>query len=343
MRLDPSDISILLKAMEGSFDPFSMQKLLLERFGLKMHNITALFKAFQDQAVDIHQHFDQRNTTEQLIAALRDARPSVAELVALADRAGFAVLPPSGALEVLVRRDGAPYQDVMAFRAELAKRELAVCRVETPQGYGTGSLIGSDLVLTNHHVVAKAMNQAGDVVGAITCRFDHKLAATSGYLTPALPVAVRKILAWSPHAPEDLQSDGENRAPDRLDYALLKLEEAVGDRPIVEGGETRGFIPLAPSARQMLDHEGLLVLEHPQAKPMKIDLGAVVWTGETRLRHSVNTEAGSSGAPVLDATLNLAALHQAGYTDWPGQDYAHNQAIPLALIAADIRTRGLII
>ena len=91
IELNPPDIAILLQAMERSFDPFGMQRVLLERTGLRLFNITAPFKPFSDQVVDIHQHFDHRNTTEQLIATLRDARPSVPAFAMLADQAGFAI------------------------------------------------------------------------------------------------------------------------------------------------------------------------------------------------------------------------------------------------------------
>ena len=339
MRLGANDVRILLKAMEDSFDQFNMQRLLLERFRLSLHTITGVLKPFRDQVTDIHTHFDQRNTTEQLIAALRDARPSVIELVNLADHAGFLAAPSLASLEVFVRKEGEPYQDVLAFRASLSKREAAVCRVETPTAYGTGALIGPDLVLTNHHVIASDLDQSGKLIGKIHCLFDFKQSAT-GYTTPGARVAVTTVLAHSPYAPEDVNPPAINTALDKLDYALLKIERRIGDEPIVDGGDIRGFVPIPEPTRSIGMSEGLLILQHPKAKPMKIDIGAVTWSGATRLRHSVNTQGGSSGSPIFDSGLNLVAVHHAGH-DWPGAEYPYNQGVPIALIIADVRARGL--
>ncbi|MUT27347.1 MULTISPECIES: trypsin-like peptidase domain-containing protein [Mesorhizobium] len=337
MRLQGGDIALLLKAMEDSFHPLDVDRLLLERFGLQLHRISGP-KAWQYQVVDVHAHFDMRNQTQCLIAALRDARPDVPEIVALADRAGFTQGPSQGSLEVLVRKDGQPYQDVTVFRAELAKREAAVCRVETPTTYGTGSLIGPDLVLTNHHVIAGALDGAGKLAGTIYCLFDHKQGA-EGYTTPGKLVKVTDLAASSVHAEEDLRPDSDITPSDRLDYALLRLESKIGEAAIVAGGVERGFIQTLPEPHTAGKNEGLLILQHPKAQPMKIDIGAVTWISATRLRHSVNTEEGSSGSPVFDASLNLVAIHHAGY-DWPSPRVPYNQAIPFALIAAHAKALG---
>ena len=174
---------------------------------------------------------------------------------------------------------------------------------------------------------------------AISCLFDHKQGA-DGYTTPGTSVKVTDVPVSSPHAEEDLKPDGTNTAADKLDYAMLRLERRLSEAPVVNGGTERGFVPVAKPPRTAKVPEGLLVLQHPTAKPMKIDIGAVTWTGATRLRHSVNTEEGSSGGPVFDAGLNLVAIHHAGY-DWPNPPVPHNQAVPLALILADARARGV--
>ena len=339
MQLQPTEVRILLDAIERSFDPLALDRLLDTRFGMKLHNLSTIYKRFPDQVLDVHRYFDQRNRSEELIALLRDARPAVADIVALADRAGFSELPTEASLEVLVRKDGRHYSDVTLFRTDLSKRENSVCRVETQHGFGTGSLIGSEFVLTNHHVVAKSLDENGALSGAVACLFDYKQDA-SGYTTPGRRVAVTSVAASSPHAAEDLKSNLQNIDKSKLDYAILRLERKVGNEPVVEGGENRGFIPIAANPRLATLSEGLLVLQHPKAKPMKIDIGTVTWTGATRIRHSVNTEAGSSGSPVFNAELDLIAIHHAGY-DWPSADYAHNQAVPVALVAADARSRNV--
>ena len=204
---------------------------------------------------------------------------------------------------------------------------------------GTGFLVASDLVLTNYHVVESALTPDNQLRSGVSCLFDHKL-GVDGYVTPGTRVAATQVVAASPYAEEDLNPTLEATRTDRLDYAVLKLERAIGNEPIVPGGDNRGFVAIGspPAAAQCL--EGLLVLQHPRAKPMKIDIGAVTQSGTARLRHNVNTEGGSSGSPVFNSALHVIGLHHAGY-DWPATGHPFNQAIPLVLIAADLRGRGL--
>ena len=54
------------------------------------------------------------------------------------------------------------------------------------------------------------------------------------------------------------------------------------------------------------------MLQHPKAKPMKIDIGTTTWTGVARVRHNVNTEGGSSGAPIFNAALELVGTPSCG-------------------------------
>ena len=341
MRLKPHQISILLRSMELAFNPQGMQRLLIERFGLKMDNITGFSLMFSTQVVDIHSYFDQRNTTEELVAVLRDARPTEPGLLHLADELGFTRVPSSHALEVMVRKAGAPYQNAWDFRVALAKAEDTVCRVETQCGYGTGVLVGKRFVLTNHHVIATSLDDSGSLNGDVACLFDHKISEKAHAPVPRR-VRVTGVPSCSPPADEDYQVSATATDPNRLDYALLELDADIGDEPIVSGGDMRGFITVSQDVRIPVVSDGLIILQHPLSQAMKIDIGAVTSQAGTRLRHSVNTDNGSSGAPVFDATLQLVALHHAG-VDWPDAEIPYNQAVPLALIIAHAKSHGFAI
>jgi V8-like Glu-specific endopeptidase len=76
---------------------------------------------------------------------------------------------------------------------------------------------------------------------------------------------------------------------------------------------------------------------------MKIDLGSVTETGPARFRHTVNTEPGSSGAPVFDAALNLIGIHHAGQSGGPGPALTYNEGIPLGAILTDARAKQVAI
>jgi V8-like Glu-specific endopeptidase len=323
--------------MDEAFDVFSLQRVVQDRLGLNLSRAVSPFLPLESQTQAVHNYYHQRNETERLIAALRDARPKVPEFVTFSDQLGFTTLPARQHLEVLIKKGRSPYADVLDFRVELASREAAVCHIETPDGTGTGALVGPDLVLTAHHVVSEIMDDDSQLTKAVVCRFDYKESA-GGQVFEGVTVPVSSVAAFRDHAKDDLDPDGDNQAEDKLDYALLKLDRRVGDLPLVAEGEKRGFVKAATRAAEQSD--GLLVLQHPDGKPMKIDIGAVTWIGKTRVRHSVNTEPGSSGAPVFDAELNMVAMHHAG-NDWPDTKYPHNQAIPMGLIVADAAAQGV--
>lgn len=331
MRLLAPQITVLLAAMEMSFNPLDIERLLQERFGILIGSVTSTMKLFPHQCVDIHNHFHFRNTTEELVASLRDARPRVTEFAELYDSLGFTQLPPKAQFEVLVRQQGSKYADVAAFRSSLSHLEDAVCRVETPRGYGTGVLVGSNLVITNYHVVEKMLQADGTLEYGVECLFDHKRSAGS-YATPARRVSVTGIRSFSPPASEDLDPLAVNTDGGKLDYAILSLAEAIGILPIVAGGEPRGFVQVDITVPPAAAGDVVIVLQHPMAQPMKIDFGSVSAVNATRLRHTANTEKGSSGAPVFDRNLKLLAIHHVGI-DWPKADTPYNQAVPLSLIA----------
>jgi S1-C subfamily serine protease len=339
MRLDPAQVGTLLAAMERAFDTLELQRVLLERCRLKLSNVAGFGLPFSQQIVQVHTYFDQRNVSEELVAAMRDARPQERTFVLLADAMGYTSLPTPGSFEVLVRKEGSPYQDVGDFRVALAKAEGAVCRVETGTGYGTGVLISKNIVLTNHHVVASVLDGAGKLKAPLHCLFDHKKSGQA-YATPPRRVAATTVLIVSTPASEDYKPQEVATDPDQLDYALLSLAEDIGDQPVVPGGDPRGFVAFDPAVSTPTVSDILIVLQHPLSQPMKIDIGAVTAVVGTRLRHSVNTEKGSSGAPVFSAGLKLVALHHAGF-DWPTADHPFNQAIPLVLIGNHAKRQGI--
>src|ERR1700730_9867833 len=301
MQLKNPQLGEFLRATQDSFGPPSLDQVLLERFALIYANLTSIQKPFPSQVIDVHEYFRQRNIVEQLVVALRDARPAVSAFASIVDALGFTKLPDGG-LEVLVRPAGDPYRDVEVFRSDLSKLEAAVCQVDTGGTLGTGTLIGPRLVITNHHVVAELLKANGPLANPVVCRFDFKTNA-AGYKTPATEVRATAVLASSSHAAEDLVPGGTNTSANFLDYALLRLDRAIDDAPIVAGGAPRDSVTVGARAAALADHEGLVVLQHPGGKPMKIDIGAVMQVGPMRIRHSVNTEPGSSGAPVFDAGL----------------------------------------
>lgn len=348
--VDPYRMTFL-EAFEASFDAADISVILYRRFNIRLKNITTEAR-WPNQSQDIYHHFEFRNELERLVAVCRDARPSVPEFAYVldslnftnfVDAAGAAATAQEGhsKLEALLTRTASPYQDVVKFRGDLSRLEGQVCRIAAGSLSGTGVLVAPDLVITNSHVMAQVASEQGELIGKASCTFDDKKGGSS-YRTPKKVVAVSVMLASSPYAQEDLVPGPAATSLNHLDYAVLKLAEAVGDQPVALGGEARGFVDLANLAQDVAPSSGLIILQHPQGLPMKVDIGAVLGIAGARLRHSVNTEPGSSGAPVFDGALRLAALHHAGHGSGPGGAApGYNQAIPIALIISDARKKGV--
>lgn len=297
--------------------------------------------------------------TDNLIAAAQDFRPNSRELAALAEELGIVGTGQSrSALESIVEKSS-KFVDVERFFETYGVRRGQVCRIEyrSSRGteYGTGFLVGPDLVMTARHVIAQAVAQElkGD---DLICRFDYKTLPNGKTLDGTIyPLCSRDwLVAERPHSKPDETGSGEPMA-NELDYAVLRLDTPAGQDVVGRGNAAgsggvqpdldaakRGWIrisPPLPAAARL----NLLVLQHPDHKPMQLALGEIEEiTGKgIRVRHNASTLPGSSGSPCFNPDLDIVALHHAGdplYDIFHGR---YNQAIPMASIIADLQARGV--
>ncbi len=118
---------------------------------------------------------------------------------------------------------------------------------------------------------------------------------------------------------------------DQLDFALVRLSETVGDDVVPNG--IRCF--LKPVGHNFVIDEPLIVLQHPQAKPLKLAFGTVMAPEDgERVTYTVNTEGGSSGSPCLTTALEVVALHH-----WGGPK--HNRGVRMSRILAHLESLQL--
>ena len=364
--LSTEQFRALVKAIEDTFDQPELDSLLQLECGKRLANLVALPMLWGPLVTSVVRKAEMQAFTDELVLAVAAWRPrSVAlagvlrELSAVPGQGDLLAVngamrdgrSAAAALEGLVRGTAA-YADVDQFLADLAAIAARVCRIEDtgelgaqPQALGTGFLVGDDLVLTNQHVRADLPADPA----RFACRFDYRalvgsVATRAG--TAEKPVVKDWLVAERGHADSDTKANGQPPAPEQLDYALLRLAAPVGRYSLGRSEEAtdavhaRGHLVLAADAPTLKPGDDIFVLQHPAGAPMKLAVGRVLpGAPQYRIWHDAPTEGGTSGSPCFNQALKLVAMHHATDAAQPQQP-AYNQAVPIGLIAADLRAQG---
>ncbi|MBM2614241.1 trypsin-like peptidase domain-containing protein [Actinoplanes sp. LDG1-06] len=335
MAIDGGTARLLSDAILDSFEPERLKQMLFYRLDKQLHRIT--MKADYESIVfDLIMAADSEGWLDQLVLAARRSRPAEQRLFEVAQRRHVAV--ETGGLETILKR--APDIRPALFRAALATVEGQVGKFERstatgPVAMGTGFLVGPDLCMTSYHVVRELFT--GDLDAAdVSVRFDYKHVGEHLLDGRTIALADDWKVAAAPHSAAD--EHGGEPAPDELDFAVLRLAREPGREPVGDraepGAGRRGWIERV-AAGPLRAGDDLLVLQHIEGKPLRLTFGQVldVNANGTRLRHTANTDEGSSGSPCFTLGMELAAIHQAGDPDrstWHRPD--HNRAVPAAAV-----------
>lgn len=270
--------------------------------------------------------------------------PSSLEVWSSGDAAARPLATPG--LEKIVNA-AAGFADVAIFRERLAEAEVRTARIEIGgHAKGSGFLVGESLLLTNWHVVKYG------VEGAIA-RFDHKVlpGGTMAEKGRAVPFASKWLVAHSRHDEVPIEIGADGPPPGTWDFALVRLAEPVasqgiGPDPAAPGADLRSHYELDGAPYQFEKQEPLLIVGHPDGRPMQLSYaspsGALRTRHGNRLRYQTNTEGGSSGSPVFNRDWRIVALHHAaGPTSIPGEfnfsSAGFNQGIPIAGIVTSLK------
>jgi hypothetical protein len=352
----------LNEALDDAFDGIeALDEFLWEMLDKRLHNVAYGGDA-QILRFKLIKKADAEGWVLRLIVAACETRPTNTALRDIAAELGLSAAPaelhevtPAGISLERVILETAPFLDVSAWRARLSELEAQVCRVEVPAGTrstaGTGFLVGPDLVLTNYHVVDVLHKKMANPREA-RLRFDYKATPDGTRVNEGTicRLADDWLVAWRPPSEVDdmIAPADKLPAPDELDFALLRVEGTPGSQPIgradrVPGAPDRGWIRLdGPSMDSCDAGYPLLILQHPSDQPLKLAVGQSdgLNANQTRLRHKVNTNRGSSGSPCLNVRLDVVALHHAGDPNFdPVHKPAWNAAIPIVAIR-DYLTAG---
>jgi endonuclease G, mitochondrial len=190
---------------------------------------------------------------------------------------------------------------------------------------GTGWLVTEQLVMTNHHVVAARTRE--ELAGVsnddlrlqgrnATAEFDFDVENVNG-----TEVKCIDLVAWDA----------------TLDYALLRLAETSGRRPLSLAAER----PVLAAGERL----PVNIIQHPMGDPKRVGLrnNLITHSSERELRYLTDTRKGSSGSPVLDDSWRVVALHRAARrlpVKFQGRTTAVvNVGTPIQAILADIAAR----
>lgn len=183
----------------------------------------------------------------------------------------------------------------------------AVARIDfADQTSGTGILLGGRWLLTCHHVVPSL--ERARVVKAVIFGFERSH-------TDQLQAGVSVALA----------PDQGFHTQEADDWTLVRLS---ADDRLAPFGHSYLFddpyTQIGAEAR---------VVQHPGAREKSVATGPIVEADGGRVRYRINTEGGSSGAPVINTDGKIIALHHAGGGD-------HNQGVAIQRVIAGIRALG---
>ncbi|MBP9803949.1 MAG: trypsin-like peptidase domain-containing protein [Candidatus Accumulibacter sp.] len=243
-----------------------------------------------------------------------------------------------------------PQSDVYEARL-MAKKLLLVtgqvCLLEIDGNpAGTGLLVGTDQVLTAYHVISKLLSDGAMAPGSamrLRCRFDFAIqenpdgshTALSGSYFEVSPQWLGPHSAQHPKELEHLPPPGDVPI-DTLDYALITLDEKVGET-LNADALPRGWTPLCRPPKSLRRFAWIRVIQHPQGVALKGAEGRVteILPNGARLRYYVSTSQASSGSPCWNFDFNLVAIHNLGGLATPTG--LENQGIPIAPIIDHIQ------
>lgn len=181
--------------------------------------------------------------------------------------------------------------DLIATLQTLVTLAPGVCKLTVDVNgegqYGTGFRIGSDLLLTNWHVLHRRRD--GAPATAVTAEFGFEDDGRGGLLTGHAVQCATDLVA----------SDKEN------DWAVVRAVD-----PLRPGWPV---LPLSGAAAPTTTASAYIV-QHPLGARKRVAFmrNQVSYFDDRVVHYLTDTDVGSSGAPVVDARGRLIALHHRG-------------------------------
>ncbi len=299
VSLSPSDRKLLTDALHEIFTPDSLRWFLR----LRMHeSLDALapseaadFRGGVDQLVSA---LEERGLLLELVARCREVAPGDPRLLRVAEAVGL-VTPLLGDLDTIEGRLRTAGLEPASWQRTLGELEGQVCLLRSgTRAWGTGFLVGPDLVLTAASVVGH------DHADRLRCQFDAKVSRDGELVTPGTWYDAYEAVATG--ASDD----------DAPEWVLLRVAGSPGVQPIggdqVESatGTLRGWIDLSSSDAGRVP-DTLLRLSHEEDGTTRLTLGAgheASADAPRHFRHDLPTSEGAAGALLCAPDLTPLGL-----------------------------------
>jgi V8-like Glu-specific endopeptidase len=182
--------------------------------------------------------------------------------------------------EKIIGEDTLRHVRVLELALEAAR---AVVHVTLLGGYGTGFVVGDDLLMTNNHVLDSADRAMGS-----TFTFDYQL-DVAGKLQDTTVVSA--------------QADGLFHTNPDLDYTVVQLAEVPDSAK-----------PLRLRPVRVKRDDRVAIIQHPGGHVKKISMqnNFVAYADDRVVQYTTSTMPGSSGSPVFDEEFEVVAIHHSG-------------------------------
>jgi endonuclease G, mitochondrial len=157
--------------------------------------------------------------------------------------------------------------------------------------FGTGSLVGPRVLLTNNHVLKTA-----ETAARATVEFGYVL-GLNGHSSGTVSF--------------ELEPDALFLTNRELDYTLVAVQEQNEDG---EALAQFGWNPLIEAEGKAIKGEMLNIVQHPNGEPKQLAMreNRLVDLLENFLHYETDTAPGSSGSPVFNDQWEVVGLHHSG-------------------------------
>lgn len=309
MNITPNIKKELKKALLHAFDTNTWKMMFTYRLDENLFQVVSA-GPFGQVIYDSLEWAIKYGEEDKLILGALAENPGNPYLRAFGQKYGFIIEDPiEEHLESMVRSQN-EFMNPLDVSSRLVELVGQICRIElsVEQPLGTGFLLGPNVAMTNFHVMEKLFSKEFSPDN-YKFRFDY-ITFKDGTKNPG---TVYKLADdWLIHSSKKTE----------LDYALLRLKGNPGTDDTMKNlklhNKSRGWLKVTDYV-QNFTNSICWIIQHPFGNRLKLDYyktEGLIQNG-TRIKYKINTQEGSSGAPILNHNLDLVGLHKAGQNKEP--------------------------